>query len=348
MRVRGPIWGSPTFCRCNFPPPPQSGNWWRSAPPAPYQVKVAGGERLTRLAPADLAAAQRDLFAEPPGELLFENDAGAAGLRVSLESRKPSYTAEIEVEACLGNETLREDYLLRCTPSPSAHVDRVLVRFSHRRGAEVRWSLGKEDLQALAARRWPVEEQVAAGRPPEEETWELTLRRPRSEAFEIRATRETKLAGPEPVSLASLPDATQKPAKLVLRSVGAKSLQIINHRLKAVAIGPRPAGPMPNRSVPPTSTIPWPTPRRCPSRRCCCGRPSPRACRAPGFGRASCARTTCRTGPPSTWPPIACRTAAKRRSASAYPPGVSAATSTGCGSTACGRQPGPAQQTTKA
>ncbi len=207
-----------------------------------YQVKVAGGERLTRLAPADLAATQRDLFAEPPGELLFENDAGAAGLRVSLENRKPSYTAEIEVEACLGNETLREDYLLRCTPSPSAHIDRVLVRFSHRRGAEVRWSLGKEDLQALVARRWPVEEQVAAGRPPEEETWELTLRRPRSEAFEIRATRETKLAGPEPVSLASLPDATQKPAKLVLRSVGAKSLQIINHRLKAVAIAPPPPG----------------------------------------------------------------------------------------------------------
>jgi hypothetical protein len=210
-----------------------------------YQVKVAAGEKLARLAAADLPAAQRDLFAEPPGELLFENDAGAAGLRVALESRKPSYAAEIEVEACVGNETLREDYRFHCTPAPAAHVDHLLVRFSHRRGGAVRWSLGKEDPGALAARRWPVEEQVAVGRPPEEETWELTLRRPRSEAFEIRASRETKLTGlerPEPVSLAALPDATQTPATLVLRAVGEKSLQIINHRLKAVAVGAPPPG----------------------------------------------------------------------------------------------------------
>ena len=59
-----------------------------------YQVKVAGGEKLTRLAPSDLAAAELDLFAEPPGELLFVNDAGAAALKVSLENRKPSYAAQ--------------------------------------------------------------------------------------------------------------------------------------------------------------------------------------------------------------------------------------------------------------
>ena len=39
----------------------------------------------------------------------------------------------------------------------------------------------------LTARPWSVEEELAAGRPPEEETWELTLRRPRSKPFEIRA-----------------------------------------------------------------------------------------------------------------------------------------------------------------
>ncbi len=206
------------------------------------QVKVMGGERLTRLSPEGLGAADLDRFGGSPGELLFRNDAGAAALKVSLESRKPSYSATIQVEAVVGAETLREDYLLRCTPSPSARVDRVLVRFSHWRRAALRWSLGKEDEQALSARRLPGDEQWAAGRPGEEETWELTLRRPRSEAFEIRASRETKLAGPEPISLASLPDATQKQASLVLRSVGSKALEVKNSRLKAVAIGAPPPG----------------------------------------------------------------------------------------------------------
>ncbi len=208
-----------------------------------YQVKVAGGEKLTRLAPSNLAAAELDLFAEPPGELLFVNDAGAAALKVSLENRKPSYTARIEVEASVGDETLREDYRFRCIPSPSARVDRVVVHFSHRRNAAMRWSLGKDGEQALVARL--VEGQDAGGRPLEEETWELTLRRPRTEAFEIRASRETKLANPdepESVSLASLPDATQRPAKLVLRSVGSRSLQIKNHRLKGMAVEAAPPG----------------------------------------------------------------------------------------------------------
>ena len=108
-------------------------------------------------------------------------------MKVSLQNRKPSYAATIAVEACLGNETLQENYRLRCTPPPAAKINRVVVRLGRRREVPVQWSLENDDEQALTARAWPVEEELAAGRPPEEETWELTLRRPRSKPFEIRA-----------------------------------------------------------------------------------------------------------------------------------------------------------------
>ena len=208
----------------------------------PYEVKVSGAEKLARISLGHLTAAQLELFSEPPGELLFEDGAGAADLKVALENRKPSYAAVVGVEACLREETLQENYRLRCTPPASGRLDRVLVRLSQRRDALLRWAVVGDDEQAVAARLWPVEEQVAAGRSPEEETWELTLRRPRREPFEIRASRESKLSGPQPVSLASLFEAASQQATLVLRSVGTKSLQIKNNRLKAIPIEAAPPG----------------------------------------------------------------------------------------------------------
>ena len=151
-----------------------------------FQLKLAGAEKLSRLDPAQLDPVEIDLLAEPPGELLFHNDSGAAGLKVALENRKPGYAAVLQVEACAGDETLRENYRLRCTPPPAVRVDRLVVRFSHRRDAPLRWSLGTDE-QAISARRWSIEEQLSAGRPPEEETWELSFRRPRSRPFEVRA-----------------------------------------------------------------------------------------------------------------------------------------------------------------
>jgi hypothetical protein len=206
-----------------------------------YQLKLAGAETLSRVDPAQLDATEIDLLAEPPGELLFHNDSGAAGLKVALEKRKPGYVARLQVEACAGDETLRENYRLRCAPPPSVRVDRLVVRFSRRRDAPLRWSLGADE-QAISARRWSIEEQVAAGRPPEEETWELTFRRPRSKPFEVRATRTSKFAGPQPVSLVSLPEASAEQATLVLRAVGTRSLEIKNHRLAPIPIETAPPG----------------------------------------------------------------------------------------------------------
>ena len=79
----------------------------------PFALKTAGDERLNRILPGDLDPDELDLFSQPPGELSLVNDAGAAGLKVSLQNRKPSYAAAVAVEACLGNETLQENYRIR-------------------------------------------------------------------------------------------------------------------------------------------------------------------------------------------------------------------------------------------
>ena len=113
--------------------------------------------------------------------------------------------------------------MLRCAPPPSAQVDRLLVRFSRRRDAAAavvagagktqgnlrRGAAGRRAAGRGAARRGDLGDSA----PPAAE-----------QAFEIRAIRETKLAGPQPVSLASLPEADPQQATLVVRSLGPKPL----------------------------------------------------------------------------------------------------------------------------
>jgi len=136
----------------------------------PYRVTLSGDERLQHLSPHSLDVAQRDLFAELPRNVLFENDVDAADLRLALESQTPSYEGKIRAEAVVRDGQLRESYTLRCLPESSQRIERVLVHFSPRRDVPVTWTLGADDDRQLAARPLSVDEQVAAGLPPEEET----------------------------------------------------------------------------------------------------------------------------------------------------------------------------------
>ena len=206
----------------------------------PHELKFTGDQRLNRINPQSLNAAELDLFAEPPGDMLFQDDSRAGGLEISLENRKPTYAAAIRVEASVGNGTLQESYVLACAPPKSARVDRLVVRFSRRRDAPLRWSLSGEDETALSARR-DSPPQAGPASPTGDETWELTLRRPRSSPFEIRAVRESKLVKSQPVSLASLPDAASQQATVVVRSLGPNPLQIKNNRLRLLPTEPVPA-----------------------------------------------------------------------------------------------------------
>jgi hypothetical protein len=199
----------------------------------PYQLRVTGAEQLNRIDARNLVPAERELFAELPGDLLFANGPGAAELRISLENRPPGYAGSLGVEALVGEQTLEESYTLHCVPD-SSQVERVMVYFSHRRKASLQWTLGAGGGQQLSARRLSDKEQAAAGLGASQEVWELTLRQPRSEPFNIRGTREVKLEDQQPISLISLPEATTQQATLVIRSLGPKGVRVINRRLTPI------------------------------------------------------------------------------------------------------------------
>lgn len=204
----------------------------------PYELKLTGDERCRPVPVTSLTAAEVDLFGGSPGEILVQDDGAARNLRVSLEERKPSYTAVIGIEAAVSGETLRESYLFDCAPSKGAKIERLLVRFSQRRAAAPRWSLdGKEDEQP-SARQWSAEQQSTAGLLPGQETWELSFRRSQDAPLKLRAVRETKLDGPTPVSLACLPEAAAQQGELVIRGDSARPLVIENRRLKSEAPKP--------------------------------------------------------------------------------------------------------------
>ena len=108
------------------------------------ELHFTAGDQLRRADVKDLTAAELDLFAEPPGDLLFRDDAGTAGLRLSLENRRPTYSATIRVEAVAGDGMLTENYSFACTPSKTAPIDRVVVHFA---GGHLRpWSARSVEL----------------------------------------------------------------------------------------------------------------------------------------------------------------------------------------------------------
>jgi len=205
----------------------------------PFQLQVAGGDQLRRPDSRTLDAAELELFAEPSRGLLLEDDAGAAAVQVTLENRRPRYTGEIDCEATVDERTVQEEYLVRCEPE-SAGVTRLLVRFSQRRDAPLRWTLVDPGNRPLSARSLSKEEQTAAGLDADQETWEITLPRPQSAPFRVRGTRDLALAGPQTVSLASLPEAVSQRATLVVRCLGGSTVRITNRGLQ----------PIPTESVP--------------------------------------------------------------------------------------------------
>jgi len=199
----------------------------------PYRLKLVGDEHLRRINPRSLDAAEMQLFTESPRDLLFEGNDDPTALQIELERQEPLYSADVRVEAAVGDQRLAERYVVDCRPQ-SARVDRVVVRFSHGRDTDPRWALGTEDDRPSDARRLSRDELTGAGWDPEQETWELTLRRPRSEPFRIIATREVALGEDEPISLASLPDAIAQRGKLVILSQGSQPVRIVNRGLTSI------------------------------------------------------------------------------------------------------------------
>jgi hypothetical protein len=206
------------------------------------KLQFTAGDNLQRVDTKDLTPAELDLFAGPPGDLLFRDDLGAASLRLSLENRRRAYSAAIRVEAVVGDASLAENYSFACTPSKAAPIDRAVVHFTGYREVPLNWSVVGMDASRFSARRWSESQKSAAGLTTDEETWDVVFRSPQSAPLEIRASRKMNLIGPTPVNLAWLPDAASQEATLVVRSLGPQNVKIENNRLKPLPFESGPSG----------------------------------------------------------------------------------------------------------
>lgn len=207
----------------------------------PYQLQFTGNDHLKQLDYQKLDASDAELFARPPRGPLFEDDAGAAGVQITVESRKLQYEAAIRIEATVDPAGLQEDYYLQCKPESSG-LQRVLVHFSQRRETPLRWTLVGGDSESLQAQRLSAGEQTAANLDPEQESWQIALPRPFGAPFELHAVRRTPWSNGRPVSLAWLPEAANQQATLTVRAPGGDAVQIDNRRLQAVPTETAPPG----------------------------------------------------------------------------------------------------------
>ena len=158
----------------------ESKRWVSLYASGPNELSLTAGDHLRQVDVKDLTAAELDLFAEPPGDFLFRDDAGAAGLTLSLEHRRPAYSAAIRVEAVVGDGMLTENYAFACTPSKSAPIDRAVVHFSGRRQSPLSWSVAGMDGSRFSARRWTAQQESSAGLTADEEAWDVVFSGPRS------------------------------------------------------------------------------------------------------------------------------------------------------------------------
>jgi hypothetical protein len=198
----------------------------------PYQLKTTGTDRLTIVDPKTLDPAAARLLNGSAGPLLFEQDAGADDLRVSVERQSPQYAATIRVEAAAVEGALVESYRLSCIPA-AAPIHRLLVRFSHRRNVPLRWTLvnGQEDAMTVRQLAHP---EATGGEENDGEVWEIVLQQPKSDPFEIRASRRTVLAEKQPISLASFPEASSQRATLVVSATETHVVRVEGDRLEPI------------------------------------------------------------------------------------------------------------------
>ncbi len=105
-----------------------------------FELSLPGLTDLNRIDPLKLSPAELQLFGQPPGGLLFSEDAAFAQTSVTLARRKPSYTADIRVDAVVQKQVLTETYTIQCTPE-AARLERLLVRMSQTRDVPLEWNL---------------------------------------------------------------------------------------------------------------------------------------------------------------------------------------------------------------
>ncbi|MEX2176966.1 MAG: hypothetical protein WD872_21570, partial [Pirellulaceae bacterium] len=164
------------------------------------QWSLSGDEPFLVLDPAKLDASEQRLFESPPGPLLFRLDRQSLNPQVRLTATGPRYQAELSVRADVGQDQIRQTFQIRCMPQGTS-VGHVRVRLTPPPGVPVEWRLAGEDPRELSVRQG----EAAAKQGTDEGIYELILRRPRAEPFEIRGELVRAVSSDRRLSLVALP-----------------------------------------------------------------------------------------------------------------------------------------------
>ena len=212
--------------------------WLRAV--EPYQLALQGDARVNWVDPQSLDTASSALFAEPPGELLLENDIRAADLTVRLETGKPDYSAKITTDVSVSDTSMVESHRLQCDPN-AGRIDRVEVRFSEPMAGDLHWDHGPEDeVRQIIQPQQPGGQTDGSLR--EGQLWEILLEPPRIGPFGITVTRTTQLTERQPIRLVSLPEASSQEGRVIVCSSGSAAVRIENNGLKQIPCEAAPIG----------------------------------------------------------------------------------------------------------
>ena len=74
----------------------------------PYEIKLKGADRLTRLDPEKLEAGLTELFVSAPVGLLFREDIGSNELEIALELQPPRFSADVQLQALIQPNELQD------------------------------------------------------------------------------------------------------------------------------------------------------------------------------------------------------------------------------------------------
>lgn len=213
-----------------------------------HLVRLVDADDLPRLDAPTLPVSQRDLFAEAPRGIVVEFDPVSAQWGVVLERQSPRFSADIRVDATATTGPLIESYAIRCLPE-ATRIEQVFIHFSRARDEPLRWSLVNSPTgpaAALGAAPAVAVGEVTSRRLPKDppgttadnagETWEVTLRHPRTAPFELRATRSSTWNEQVEISLASLPEAVNQQRKLIVHAATDEPLTISNTGLQSIPV----------------------------------------------------------------------------------------------------------------
>ena len=145
---------------------------------------------LVWLTPDKLTADEQQMLEPHEGATLWRDDEAARELEMEFALVPPVYSARVEIQARVSDQGITESSRLLITPV-QGEVTRLLVVFSQARENPLNWSIVEQDTASLAIRKLN-DQQLQAIASSAREGWEILLRTPRADPFELRCERFTK------------------------------------------------------------------------------------------------------------------------------------------------------------